>query len=110
MANIAIVDVRSGHTRSRGSRTRGGIAPSCLKSAVDITSFIVRWMRLTAKGARRRGSGIFRALCRIMDPTTFNTGKRAGTIGFSMLVRLASGALYDRSFPPWCFDGDLHIT
>jgi len=110
VASVAIVDVRSGHTRSRGSRTGGGRAPSCLKTAVDITSFMVRWMGPAAKGARRRGSGIFGALCRIMVPTTFNSGKRAGTIGFSMPVRLASGALYDRSFPPWRFDGDLHVT
>jgi len=64
----------------------------------------------TAKGARRRGSGIFGALCRIMVPTTFNTVKRAGTIDFSIPVRLASCALYDRSFRPWRFDGDLHVT
>jgi len=77
---------------------------------VDITSFIVRWMGPAAKGARRGGSGIFVALCRIMVPTTFNTGKQVGTIGFSMPVRLASCALYDRGFPPWRFDSDLHVT
>jgi len=110
VASVASVDVWSGNTRSRGLRTEGGSAPSCLKTAVDITSFIVRWMGPAAKGTRRRGSGTFGALCRIMVPTTFNTGKWAGTIGFSMPVRLASCALYDRSLPPWRFDGDLYVA
>ena len=74
VASVASVDVRSGHTKSRGSWMGGRSAPSCLKTAVDITSFIVRWMGPAAKGARRRGSGIFGALCRIMVPITFNTG------------------------------------
>ena len=55
VASVDSVDVWSGNTRSRGSRRGGGSAPSCLKMAVDITSFIVCWMGPAAKGARRRG-------------------------------------------------------
>ena len=98
MAIVASVNVRRGHTGSTGSRTWCGNAPSCQTMAVDITSFIVRWMGPTAKGACRGGGGIFGELCRILVPTTFNTGKRAGKIGFSMPLRLASGTLYDRIF------------
>ena len=109
MAIVANVDAEWA-CESRGLRTEGGSALSSLKTAVDIVSFIVRWLVPAAKGARRWGSGIFGSLCRIMVPTTLNIGKRAGTTGFSMPVRLASGALYDRTFPPWRFDGDLHVT
>ena len=62
MASVASIDVWSGKTSSRGSRTGGGSAPSCLKTAVDITSFIVRWMGPAAKDTRRRSSGFFGAL------------------------------------------------
>ena len=110
MTSVASVDMRNGHTRSRGLRTESASAPSCLKTAVDITSFLVRWMDPAAKGVCRWGSGIFGALCRIMVPTTFNTGKRESTIAFIMPVSLALGALYNRSFPPWRFDGNLHVA
>ena len=88
----------------------GGGAPSCLKTAVDFTSFVICWVGIAAEGALRRGGGIFGAHCRIMVTTTFDTDKWSGTIGFSMSVRLAPGALYDRSFLSRRFDGDLHVT
>ena len=88
----------------------GRIAPGCLETAVYIATFIISWMGPTKKVARRRGSGIYGTLCRIMVTTTFNTDKRSGAIGFSMPVRLAQSALYDNVFLPRCFDGNLHVT
>jgi hypothetical protein len=110
MANVASVDVWSGHVRSRKRRARGGGAMGCLKTAVDITSFVICWVGPAAKGAHHQGSGIFGAHCHIMVTTTFNTDKWLGAIGFSMPVRLAPGALYDGSFLPQHFDGNLHVT
>jgi hypothetical protein len=75
MANVASVDVPSGHARSRGPRASWGGAPSCLKTAVDITYFVICWVGPAAKGACRLGSGIFGAHCRIMVTTRFNTDK-----------------------------------
>jgi hypothetical protein len=96
--------------RGVGCRFEGGGDPSCLKTAIDITSFIICWVGPAAKGARRRGSGIFGAHCRIMVTTTFNTDKWPDAIGFRMPVRLTPGALYDRSFLPRRFEGILHLT
>jgi hypothetical protein len=110
VANVASVNVLSGHARSGRLRSGGGGAPSCLKAAVDITPFIICWVGPAAKGTRRRGSGIFGAHCRIMVTTTFNTDKWSGAIGFSMPVRLAPSALYDRSFLSRRFDSNLHVT
>jgi hypothetical protein len=110
VANVASVDVRSGHARSGRPWSGGGGAPSCLKTAVDITSFINRWVGPATKGARRRGSGIFGAHCRIMVTTTFDTDKWSDAIGFSMPVRLAPSALHERSFLPRRFDGNLHVA
>ena len=70
-----------------------GITPVCLETAVDIATFIISWMGLTTKGARRRVSGMFGTLCRIMVTTTFNTDKLSGAIGFCMPVKLAPSAL-----------------
>jgi hypothetical protein len=42
VAKVASVYMRSGHARSGRPRARGRGAPSCLKTAVDITSFVVR--------------------------------------------------------------------
>ena len=108
--NVASVNVWSGRARIRTPWSGGRIAPGCLETAVDIATFIISWMGLTIKGARRRGSGIFGTHCHIMVTTTFNTYKWSGAIGFSMPVRLAPSALYDRVFLSWCFDGNLHVT
>jgi hypothetical protein len=110
VANVASVDLRSGHARSGRPWAWGGGTPSYLKTAVDITSFVIRWVRSAAKGARRRGSGIFGAHCRIMVTTTFNTDKWSSAIGFSMPVGLAPSALHDRSFLPRRFDDNLHVA
>jgi hypothetical protein len=104
VANVAIVDLRSGHARSGSSLAGGGCPPSCLKTAVDITIFVIRWVSPAAKGARRRGSGIFGAHSRSMVSTIFNTDKWPGAIGFSRPVGLAPSALHDRSFLPWRFN------
>jgi hypothetical protein len=110
VAKITSVDLRSEHGRSGRPRARGGGAPSSLKKAVDITSFVVRWVRPATKSARRRGSGIFGTHCHIMVTTTFNTDKRSGAISFSMPVSLAPGALHNRSFLPRCFDYNLYVA
>jgi hypothetical protein len=110
VAKVASVDLRSGHARSGRPRARAGGAPSCLKTAVDITSFVVRWVRPATKGARRRGSGIFGAHCCIMVTTTFNTDKYSGAISFSKPVGLAPSALHNRSFLPRLFDDNFHIA
>jgi hypothetical protein len=110
VANVASVDLRSGHAKSGRPRAMGRGAPSCLKTAVYITFFVIRWVRPATKGARRRGSGIFGAHCRIMVTTTFNTDKWSGAIGFSVPVGLAPSALHDRSFLPRRFDDNLHVA
>jgi hypothetical protein len=108
-ANVVSDDLRSGHARSGRPRASGRGAPSCLKTALDITSFVVRWVRPATKGARRRGSGIFGAHCRIMVIPAFNTDKWSEAIGFSMPVGLAPSALHD-SFLPRRFDDNLHVA
>jgi hypothetical protein len=98
MVNIASVNMRDGHAGSRNPRAGDRSALSCLEAAVNITSFIICWVGPAAEGARRRDSGVFGAHCCIMVTTTFNTDEWSGAIGFGMSVRLAPGALYDRSF------------
>ena len=110
LAYVASVDVLSRQARRKRPWARGGGAPGCLETAVDVTTFVICWVGPAAEGALRRSGGIFGALCRIMVTTTLNTDEWSGTIGFSVPVRLAPGALYDGSFLSRRFNGDLHVT
>jgi hypothetical protein len=106
MANVTSVNVRSGHARSRRPRAREGASPSCLKTAVDITSFVICWVGPPQRAHVAGVVGSFVHAAVLFSPPD----KWSGAIGFSMPVGLAPGSLYDRSFLPWRFNGNLHVT